>query len=129
MKKIEVVAAAILSENGEKLFIARRKKDVHQGGLWEFPGGKKELDESPLDALHRELHEELGIETLKTEPLIKLSHDYGDKLVELDVYKVTQFKGRAHGAEGQETRWIQLEDIHHYEFPEANTAIIEALIA
>jgi 8-oxo-dGTP diphosphatase len=129
MKKIEVVAGAILSENGDELFIARRKKDVHQGGLWEFPGGKKESNESPLEALHRELHEELGIETIHLEPLIKLSHDYGDKLVELDVYKVIRFKGKPYGAEGQETRWIPLTDIHQYEFPEANKAIIEALIA
>jgi len=129
MKKVEVVAAAIFSENGDELFIARRKKEAHQGGLWEFPGGKKESDESPFDALHRELEEELGIKTLNAEPLIKLSHDYGDKVVELDVYKVLSFAGKAHGAEGQETRWIKLADIHQYDFPEANKAIIEALVS
>lgn len=129
MKKIEVVAAAILSTNGEELFIARRKKEVHQGGLWEFPGGKKEAGETPLVALNRELQEELGIKAQHAEPLIKLSHDYGDKLVELDVYKVTEFSGEAHGAEGQETRWIKLKDIHQYDFPEANMAIIEALVS
>lgn len=128
MKKIEVVAAAILSECGEELFIARRAQNAHQGGLWEFPGGKKEVGELPEQALYRELEEELGIQTKVHEPLIKLSHDYGDKLVELDVYKVTEFSGDAHGAEGQETRWIKLQDIHNYDFPEANKAIIEALI-
>ena len=128
MKKVEVVAAAILSENGEELFIARRKKEVHQGGLWEFPGGKKEADETPFNALQRELQEELGISAHSAEPLIKLSHDYGDKLVELDVYTVTRFSGEAHGAEGQETRWIKLKDIHQYDFPEANKAIIDALV-
>lgn len=128
MKKIEVVAAVIFSECGEELFIARRAKNVHQGGLWEFPGGKKEVDESPEQALYRELEEELGIQTKACESLIKLSHDYGDKLVELDVYKVTEFSGTAHGAEGQETMWIKLQDIHRYDFPEANKAIIEALL-
>jgi 8-oxo-dGTP diphosphatase len=128
MKKIEVVAAAIFSECGEKLFIARRAKNAHQGGLWEFPGGKKESGEKPEQALYRELEEELGIQTKVHEPLIKLSHDYGDKLVELDVYKVTKFSGTAHGAEGQETRWIKLQEIHNYDFPEANKAIIEALL-
>ena len=128
MKKIEVVAAAIFSECGEELFIARRANNAHQGGLWEFPGGKKESGEMPKDALYRELEEELGIQTKAHEPLIKLSHDYGDKVVELDVYKVTKFSGTAHGAEGQETRWVKLQDIHNYDFPEANKAIIEALV-
>lgn len=128
MKKVEVVAAAIFSECGEKLFIARRKKNAHQGGLWEFPGGKKEANETPEQALYRELEEELGIQTQQHSPLIKLSHDYGDKLVELDVYRVTSFDGEPHGAEGQETQWIYLKDINDYDFPEANKAIIEALL-
>jgi len=128
MKKIEVVAAAIFSKCGKEIFIARRAKNAHQGGLWEFPGGKKETGELPEQALYRELEEELGIQAKIQIPLIKLSHDYGDKLVELDVYKVTEFSGSAHGAEGQETRWIRLEDIHEYDFPEANKAIIEALL-
>lgn len=127
MKKIEVVAAAIFSQCGEELFIARRANNVHQGGLWEFPGGKKEQGESSETALYRELKEEIGITVKHCSPLIKLSHDYGDKLVELDVYRVNQFSGKPHGAEGQETRWIKLEDISSYRFPEANKAIIEAL--
>lgn len=127
MKKIEVVAAAIFSQCGEELFIARRANNVHQGGLWEFPGGKKEQGESSEAALYRELKEEIGITVKHCSALIKLSHDYGDKLVELDVYRVNQFSGKPHGAEGQETRWIKLEDISSYRFPEANKAIIEAL--
>ena len=112
MKKVEVVAAAILSENGEELFIARRKKEVHQGGLWEFPGGKKEADETPFNALQRELQEELGISAHSAEPLIKLSHDYGDKLVELDVYTVIQFSGEAHGAEAVSYTHLTLPTIY-----------------
>ena len=127
MRKIEVVAAAIFSECGEELFIARRAQNAHQGGLWEFPGGKKEQGESSEAALYRELKEEIGITVEQCSPLIKLSHDYGDKLVELDVYRVNQFTGKPHGAEGQETRWIKLEDISSYRFPDANKAIIEAL--
>lgn len=127
VKKIEVVAAAILSENHKELFIAKRHSDTHQGGLWEFPGGKKEPNETPEQALTRELNEELGIHTKHSIPLIKLQHDYGDKLIELDVYVVDSFTGEAHGAEGQETQWIDVRLVDQYSFPEANVPIIKAL--
>ncbi len=128
MKKIEVVAAAIMSECGQHVFIAKRNVGAHQGGLWEFPGGKKEACESAQLALCRELEEEIAIKVIASQSLIKLSHDYGDKLVELDVYKVTEFSGVPMGAEGQETRWVQLNELNNFEFPAANQAIIQALL-
>ncbi len=123
MKKIEVVAAAILSECGQRVFIAKRNANAHQGGLWEFPGGKKEAGESAVVALCRELEEEIAIKVIASQ-----SHDYGDKLVELDVYKVTKFTGEPRGAEGQETRWVPLSELKNFEFPAANQAIIQALL-
>lgn len=128
MKKIEVVAAVIFSENGEQVFIARRANDAHQGGLWEFPGGKKEPEESAQQALYRELNEELGIHVSESAPFIKLNHDYGDKLIELDVYQVSAFKGHPHGAEGQETKWVMLSDLNNLAFPEANNPILKRLL-
>jgi len=128
MKKIEVVAAAILSECGQRVFIAKRNANAHQGGLWEFPGGKKEVGESSVVALCRELEEEIAIKVVASQSLIKLSHDYGDKLVELYVYKVTEFTGEPRGAEGQETRWVPLSDLKNFEFPAANEEIIQALL-
>ena len=128
MKKVEVVVAAILSECGQRVFIAKRNTNAHQGGLWEFPGGKKEAGESVVVALCRELEEEIAIKVVASQSLIKLSHDYGDKLVELDVYKVTEFTGEPRGAEGQETRWVPLSELKNFEFPAANQAIIQALL-
>jgi 8-oxo-dGTP diphosphatase len=128
MNEIKVVAAAIFSPCGTELFIARRLKNAHQGGLWEFPGGKREATETSEQALYRELSEELGITVTSCQPLIKLTHDYGDKLIELDVYTVGSFEGTAYGAEGQETQWIKLTDINNFSFPEANKPIIKKLL-
>ena len=125
MKQVLVAAAAILNAKGE-LLIAKRPDDKHQGGLWEFPGGKVEAGEEILAALDRELFEELGIKTIAATPLIKVSHDYSDKSVVLDVWIVTEFSGKAEGREGQEVRWIAPSDIDSFAFPDANLPIIEA---
>ena len=125
MKKVLVAAAAILNAKSE-LLISKRPDDKHQGGLWEFPGGKAESGEEILTGLDRELHEELGINILAATPLVYVSHDYSDKSVELDVWVVTEFTGIPEGREGQEVRWIAPIDIDSYAFPAANLPIIEA---
>jgi mutator protein MutT len=89
------VAAAVIRDNSGKILIARRADTQHQGGLWEFPGGKVEADESVETALARELHEELGIVVGAARPLIKVRHDYPDKQVLLDVWEVSAFHRRA----------------------------------
>lgn len=86
MKRVHV-AAAVIRDAAGKILIARRADTQHQGGLWEFPGGKVEADESVETALARELHEELGIVVDAARPLIKVRHDYPDKQVLLDVWK------------------------------------------
>lgn len=128
MKTVEVVAAAILSPCKTRLCISKRADHLHQGGLWEFPGGKKEVGELPLDALNRELEEELAVSVIEAAPLILIEHDYGDKKVELDVYLVSRFRGEPSGQEGQEVRWIDVSDIQNFNFPAANIPIIEALV-
>jgi 8-oxo-dGTP diphosphatase len=123
---VHVAVGVIVDESGN-ILIAKRPDKTHQGGLWEFPGGKLEQDESLFDALRRELREELAIDITTTEPLIKIRHDYGDKIVLLDVHKVTHFAGRAHGNEGQPIQWIAPELLCDYEFPVANRPIITAI--
>ena len=111
-----------------QILISKRAKDVHQGGFWEFPGGKVEANEVVVDALSRELFEELGI-TVKCEdvsPLIQIAHDYGDKQVLLDVYTVHRFDGEASGREGQPIKWVVEADLLTYSFPEANKSIVSA---
>lgn len=116
-----------------EILIAKRPVDVHQGGLWEFPGGKLEQDETLIDGLARELKEELGIRLLgdsysqkALHPLIQIAHDYGDKQVLLDVLCVKAFEGEAEGKEGQEIRWVRPERLVDYDFPAANHAIVSA---
>jgi 8-oxo-dGTP diphosphatase len=120
------VAAAVIRDNSGNILIARRADTQHQGGLWEFPGGKVEADESVETALARELHEELGIVVGAARPLIKVRHDYPDKQVLLDVWEVSAFTGEPHGAEGQPLAWVSARELSSYEFPEANRPIVAA---
>lgn len=125
MKRIHVAAAVIRGADG-RILIARRGETQHQGGLWEFPGGKVEDGEAVETALARELREELGIEVTAARPLIKIRHDYPDKQILLDVWEVNAFTGEPHGAEGQPLAWVSPRELADYEFPEANRPIVAA---
>lgn len=132
MKRIHVVAAVIYAAPGiNQILIAKRPDHLHQGGLWEFPGGKVDQGESPWQALVRELREELDINVTTAEPMMQLSHDYSDKQVMLDIWQVTGFEGQARGVEGQECCWVSLAEIvadnSDYQFPAANRVILERL--
>ena len=123
---VHVAVAVILNASGE-VCISLRHENAHQGGLWEFPGGKVESNETVACALAREIKEELGIEIIQSRPLITIEHSYVDKKVCLHVHKVTRFQGMAVGAEGQQVIWVGLSQLSEYAFPEANFAIIKAL--
>ncbi len=120
------VAAAVIPDHAGNILIARRADHRHQGGLWEFPGGKIEAGEPVEVALARELEEELGIGVIKARPLIRIPHDYGDKRVLLDVWRVEAFEGEPHGREGQPVRWVRAERMSDYAFPAANKPIVTA---
>ncbi|PAU56625.1 hypothetical protein BZL41_19610 [Pseudomonas sp. PIC25] len=125
MKRVHVAAAVIRGSDG-RVLIARRPEDKHQGGLWEFPGGKVEEGEAVQAALGRELEEELGIRVTNARPLIQIHHDYPDKHVLLDVWEVSGFDGEPHGAEGQPLAWVTPRQLADYEFPAANRPIVAA---
>jgi len=125
VKRIHVAAAVIRGKDGQ-ILIAKRCDDKHQGGLWEFPGGKVEAGETAQAALARELEEELGILVTTARPLIQVRHDYPDKHVLLDVWDVSAFTGEPHGAEGQPLAWVSARQLSEYEFPAANRPIVAA---
>lgn len=124
--KIVNVAVGVIKKNNA-IFICKRADDQHQGGLWEFPGGKVEANESVFAALKRELAEEAGITIHSSSQLMVIEHDYGDKCVKLDIHVVSNFSGEAHGAEGQPSEWVNISELTHYDFPAANAEIIEKL--
>ena len=123
------VAVGILIDDGGRVLITRREKSAHQGGLWEFPGGKVEPSETIAEALSRELQEELGVSVEAAEPYMVIEHDYGDKQVKLDVYRVTRWQGEARGLEGQPLAWKLPVELVGWPFPVANTPILERLLA
>lgn len=123
------VAAAVIEDGLGHIFLAKRPDDKHQGGLWEFPGGKVEQGESAQTALMRELEEELGIKVIHSQALIQVPYHYVDKSVFLDVFRVTAFSGSPWGKEGQETRWVAINQLSGYAFPAANQPIVNAVLA
>lgn len=127
---VHVAVGVVLNADG-KVLLARRPEHVHQGGLWEFPGGKVETNESLQAALSRELKEEIGIDVGQAiEPVIQIRHQYSDKNVFLDVWTVKQFRGDPSGREGQPLVWVDAADLlskNNYPLPTANAAIVKAL--
>ncbi|XQW84416.1 8-oxo-dGTP diphosphatase MutT [Thalassotalea piscium] len=126
-KRVHVAVGVILA--GEQVFLTKRPSHVHQGGKWEFPGGKVEIDETVHQALHRELKEEIGIDVLSCQALVEISHDYGDKNVLLDVFIVDNYMGEPSAQEGQLEAWFAIDKLSTLDFPAANIEIIDKLNA
>ncbi len=126
MSEAQVIVAAVIVESDGRVVIARRPEGKHQGGLWEFPGGKLEAGEGPEVGLRRELAEELAIRIDAMRPLIRVEHDYGDKRVQLDVWRVEGEVSGDVGREGQPLRRLTVAELNPSEFPAANGPIIRA---
>lgn len=120
------VAVGVIKNTCGQILISKRDDALHQGGLWEFPGGKIEKNETPLQALARELEEELEIKINSATPLITIKHHYPEIAVQLNVFLVEQFSGVARSCLGQENLWVEADELPHYSFPIANLPIITA---
>jgi 8-oxo-dGTP diphosphatase len=121
------VAVGVIRNAAGEILVAHRQAHLHQGGLWEFPGGKIHAGESCREALCRELHEELDIRVEVAAPLIEIEHAYIDKRVRLEVWNVTSFRGDPRGMQGQPIAWRHVDELDPAHFPAANAAIIRAL--
>lgn len=123
---LHVAVGAIFNEQGE-ILLARRPLHVHQGGLWEFPGGKLEPGENAYQALSRELREELGIQVLQARPLLQTCYNYPEQPIVLYIWRVDRFSGTARGREGQSVVWVRPENLNAYPLPAASKPIVTAL--
>lgn len=129
LNTVHVAVGVIISTSEEniQIFLTKRLQNAHQGGKWEFPGGKVESNETVAQALSRELIEEVDIKVLSCLPLMTIEHDYGDKKVCLDVFVVDNYEGEPCAQEGQQEGWFSLNALKELDFPEANQAIIAKL--
>ena len=122
---IEVSAALIF--HGGKLLITRRHADSHLGGLWEFPGGKRETGETFEAALVREIREELGVEIAVGELFEEIAHDYPEKSVLLKFFLCQLLAGEPRPLDCAAVKWIQRGELNRHEFPAADARLLERL--
>jgi 8-oxo-dGTP diphosphatase len=125
MKPLQVVVGVVKNTEGQ-ILISLRDESLHQGGLWEFPGGKIESTETAERALARELKEELDIDVTSATPLITVNHQYPDLAVQLNVFLVEHFSGDAKSCDGQLFKWVNPAELRSHSFPVANQPIITA---
>lgn len=121
-----VVAAALFDAAG-RLLLAERPAGKHMAGGWEFPGGKREAGEERIDTLKRELLEEIGIEILEAEPLVSYEHEFPDRTIKLDLWFVTRYAGTPQSLEGQNLRWVALDDLEQVGLLEADAPMVAPL--
>lgn len=124
---IKVAVAVIFDEEG-RVLITRRSLDSPHGGLWEFPGGKLEDNELPSEALVREIKEEVNLDILGHRFIGEVSHCYGRKIVNLLVFVIDKYQGKAFCRESQmDLCWVHISELSAYKFPEANVQVIDLI--
>ncbi|GGA42579.1 8-oxo-dGTP diphosphatase MutT [Okeania sp. KiyG1] len=123
----KLIGVAIIWNEAGQILIDKRKPGGTFGGLWEFPGGKKEAGETIENCIKREILEELGIDIAVEEHLITIEHTYSEIKVTLHVYHCRYLQGTPQTIECDEFKWVTLDNIDQFTFPQANHQIITAL--
>ncbi len=129
MTQVLLVAAAALLDSDGHVLLAQRPKDKSMAGLWEFPGGKIEPDETPEQALIRELQEELKIlvTPASIQPLTFASHTYEKFHLLMPLFLIKKWDGTPEPAEGQSLEWVAPQDLHRYPAPAADIPLFSFL--
>lgn len=122
------VMAGLLVDDEGRVLLAQRLPGKHLAGMWEFPGGKREEGESPLDALARELREELGITVMHATPLIEVPWNYGERDLLLDAWLIDRWQDTPQSLEGQALQWQRAERIDAEMLTPADGPILQALL-
>jgi len=126
VQSITVVAAVIRDDHGN-ILLARRPKDRHMGGLWEFPGGKMDAGEAPEEALRRELSEELGVSVGHLRPITFAVHQESGLRILLLFYSAEITSGTVTAREGQDVAWVAPDRLPAFEMPPADADLIDLL--
>ena len=121
------VAVGVLRRPDGRVFAAERLPGRHLAGQWEFPGGKLEPGENARAALGRELREEVGVEVIDARPLIRFPCEYPDRRVRLEVFEVSEWRGRPHGREGQAIDWVEPGDLKRLDLVAGAVPIVAAI--
>jgi len=124
---LHVVAAIVWNSDHSQFLVAQRQAGKHLEHYWELPGGKLEFDESPRQALQRELAEEIGIDVILAVPYMQIYHRYPERNIFLDTWNVDEYRGEVSARERQAISWIGPEDIERYPFPAADIPILDAI--
>ena len=122
-----VVAAALFDSSG-RVLIAERPPGKHMAGRWEFPGGKVAPGETEEAALKRELEEELGIQCLQARAMMRLTHRYPDRAIELSMWVVERYRGQPRGLDGQRLKWVPCAQLEREDILEADRPFVAALV-
>lgn len=123
------IAVGLLFNTSDELFIQRRSEDAMLGGLWEFPGGKHEPDETLAETCRRELQEELGVEVAVGPLFDRVKHAYSHFKITMHAFTCRLVEGTPRSTSGLRTAWVDIEDLNQYAFPRANRHIIDKLKA
>lgn len=121
------VVAGVLRDARGRVLLAQRPEGKHLAGSWEFPGGKVDEGEAAIDALARELREEIGIVVESARPLIGIPHCYPDREIMLDVWHVAAWSGSPRPHEGQRLAWVDIDALERIEMPPADRPVAAAL--
>lgn len=122
------VSAGLLFRSGQ-LLIAQRHAGAHLGGLWEFPGGKREPGETFAESLVRELHEELGVRVEVGAVFARVSHTYPDRTVHLEFLLCRLLQGEPQPLGCAALKWVTRDELAAHEFPAADATLLERLLA
>lgn len=122
--RIKVVGGIIINKN--KILVAQRSIQKEHPLKWEFPGGKIKVNENPIDALKREIKEELSVDVKKYKFLLDYEYDYQDiKKIHLYFYKIDEYIGKVRNIEHNQLLWIQYNDLEKLDFLDGDRMIID----
>ena len=121
------VASGVIIKNN-KILIGLRAEGDSGAGMWEFPGGKIELNESSEDAIKRELKEELDIEATVNQKIMKYSHRFKNRIYEISFFEINKFTGSIKKNVHDDLQWIELESLKKYRFISGDLLLIDRIL-